>query len=413
MKMTPAAFFLMIIVAVASEDGIDDAFADAMRTQEWPIRLSQSKENSSELLNKDLVMIWNDTTQDDVTTFTLMDTESSEQEQSTSFELVVQSTLVGQVQYTSQTSTVQAQNTVATAQAQSTFVIAQDQDPVVSQTSTAQEQATVVAQTSTTQVLSSDIAQSPTTQAHSSGVDMNGVQSSTTQAHFSSIVQSSTAQARSSNIVQSSTTQAQATLSVMRVWPGQTTVQSKNKQGFEIVSGLEILGPVQVLLKKMELGVPSSTNETVYNPFESVSIIFPAGAWDSRRGLTPLTLTIFLLPNKTCGPVIDLGPREKTLLLPIKVSLLCQKNAQAFRLNTTNGNWVKNQDQKDASFSTMMLGVYGVMEIPELGLDYLWIAVGTSFGTMILLIVFVMCVHHYKKTTATTTAVAELCFATE
>jgi hypothetical protein len=61
----------------------------------------------------------------------------------------------------------------------------------------------------------------------------------------------------------------------------------------------------------------------------------------------------------------------------------------------------------------MMLGVYGVMEIPELGLDYLWIAVGTSFGTMILLIVFVMCVHHYKKTTATTTAVAELCFATE
>jgi hypothetical protein len=417
---------------------MDDVFAEVMRAQEWPISVVQSKEDRSELWNQDL---WNDTTQDDVTTFTGLDYESTVQIQSTSLAFVslvvhVQSTMTSQSTGRVVTSTSQVQNamqssTASTVMVHSTTTQGPSTSPVVQgqstrQSSAVQGQATVmgavqvhstgIVQLSTVQgpstAQSSDVmVQSTTTQGpvvqgqstrQSSAVQGQATVMGPVQVHSTGIVQLSTVQAQSSDVmVQSMTARVPSTPTVLAQMPL-----------FEVVKGLETLGPVQVLLAEMELGVPSSTSETVFNPIESVSIIFPAGAWSKRRGFAPLTLRIFLLPNKTCGPVIDLGPREKTLLSPIKVSLHCPKNAQAFRLNTTNGNWVKNQDQTDVWFSTTMLGVYGVMEIPEPGLDNLWIAVGTSLGTMILLVGFVICIRRFQPpATITAGSSAELCFA--
>jgi hypothetical protein len=148
----------------------------------------------------------------------------------------------------------------------------------------------------------------------------------------------------------------------------------------EMVQGLEALGPVQVMVMRMELGVPSATNETVYAPFETVRIVVPPGAWVPRigRGLAPLTLTVFVLPpsagapGETCGAAVDLGPRDQMLALPISVSLPCATPARGrpFRLDAERGVWEASTPlalEKEGAVwgSTLKLGVHSALMAPS------------------------------------------------
>ena len=104
----------------------------------------------------------------------------------------------------------------------------------------------------------------------------------------------------------------------------------------EVVQGLESMGLLRVLYNNVILGVPSSTVETVYSPFESVRIVIPPGAWVSsqsrRRELRPMSITVFLLPEEVvtpgsaCGPALFIGPLDQELASPILVSLPCGTN---------------------------------------------------------------------------------------
>ena len=188
--------------------------------------------------------------------------------------------------------------------------------------------------------------------------------------------------------------------------PRPEKIPTVSNQTVETLGGLEILGPVQVLVPEMELGVPSATNETVYTPFESVHIVIPAGAWVARadRGLAPLTLTIFVLPPGTgsprtpCGAAFDLGPRDQRLALPISISLPCNTPARAevFRLNTTSGGWepgtpMAAQQEGAVGGGTQSLGVHSALAMPwgepqvtigSSGSTQVGIAVGASFGAL-------------------------------
>ena len=183
----------------------------------------------------------------------------------------------------------------------------------------------------------------------------------------------------------------------------------------QVVAGLELLGPVQVLVSEMVLGVPSATAETVYAPLEAVQIIIPPGAWVTRAGRAQpkaLTLTMFLLPPGTghplaaCGAAIDLGPRDQALALPVSISVPCATQQGAVhRLNTTTGAWtsldgavwgstqahVQSNNSKAVWGSTQALGVYGAMSqraadpprtVESSGNPQAGIAVGASFGAL-------------------------------
>jgi hypothetical protein len=209
-----------------------------------------------------------------------------------------------------------------------------------------------------------------------------------------------------------------------------------------------MLGPVQILVAEMELGVPSSSNETVYTPFESVRIVIPAGAWVTRggRGLTPLTLRIFLLPEGTgapleaCGVAVDLGPRDQTLALPISISLPCTKPAQAgpFRLNTTSRRWepappLDLQEEGAVWGNTTKLGVHSALAWPVKanegyqvtlggsGDHQVGTAVGASFGAMAVVVMMIGAVISVrrgrakgeKSTRVAASVDTDLCFTTE
>jgi hypothetical protein len=107
----------------------------------------------------------------------------------------------------------------------------------------------------------------------------------------------------------------------------------------QIIPGFESVGPVQVLMPKLYLGLPSPDSETVYRlpqPYEKIQILVPAGAWmsptSSRRAteqIPELTATVLSLPNSTafpgvpCGPIVLLGPHDMLLQYPILVSVPC------------------------------------------------------------------------------------------
>jgi len=127
------------------------------------------------------------------------------------------------------------------------------------------------------------------------------------------------------------------------------------------LEGLESLGPVQVLLQEVVLGVPSSTNDTAFAlppPYDSLRVLVPAGAWPvgRRDGQgRALTATVFALPagsgtpGVSCGPGVDLGPHELTLALSIMVSVRCEalpadmhgKTAGIFALDLGGRGWVR------------------------------------------------------------------------
>uniref|UniRef100_A0A7S0QX51 Uncharacterized protein n=1 Tax=Cryptomonas curvata TaxID=233186 RepID=A0A7S0QX51_9CRYP len=107
----------------------------------------------------------------------------------------------------------------------------------------------------------------------------------------------------------------------------------------QLIPGFESVGPVQVLMQTLKLGLPSPDSETVYHlpqPYEKIQILVPAGAWmsptSSRRTpeqIPELTATVLSLPNSTefpgvpCGPVVLLGPHNMLLQNPIFVSVPC------------------------------------------------------------------------------------------
>ena len=99
--------------------------------------------------------------------------------------------------------------------------------------------------------------------------------------------------------------------------------------------GSEWMGPVKVLYADVPLGVPSATEETVYNPIPNsgISIVIPPNVWveTRRRGtLRPLSLTVFFLPDglvtpgSTCGAALDMAPHDQKLNGSILVSLPCR-----------------------------------------------------------------------------------------
>jgi hypothetical protein len=222
-------------------------------------------------------------------------------------------------------------------------------------------------------------------------------------------------------------------------------IPTTSNQTMETVVGLEILGPVQVLVSEMELGVPSTTNETVYTPFESVHIVIPAGAWVARadRGLAPLTLTIFVLPPGTgsprtaCGAALDLGPRDQRLALPISIALPCTTPTQAgvFRLNTTSGRWDADtpmpvQQEGTVWGGTQSLGVHSALAMPgeeapvtlgSSGSPRVGIALGASFGALGLVACMLGTVFSVRRKHAkgenparvSPSVGTELCFAAE
>ena len=121
----------------------------------------------------------------------------------------------------------------------------------------------------------------------------------------------------------------------------------------EILSGLESLGPVQILLPTVTFQVPSpitTTTFTLPSPFQQVQIQFPPGAWPlSRRaaGSGP-TVTVFSLPapsqespwpGAACGPAVQLGPPGVELNSPIAVSLLRSVNLSQSAPGTEPGGF--------------------------------------------------------------------------
>ena len=81
--------------------------------------------------------------------------------------------------------------------------------------------------------------------------------------------------------------------------PNSTVAPTPQPTSIMTLPGLESMGPVTVIYPTMTLGVPSETNETVYNPVPDVTIIIPPHTWVSSRRATPqpLTMTVFLLPD--------------------------------------------------------------------------------------------------------------------
>jgi hypothetical protein len=125
--------------------------------------------------------------------------------------------------------------------------------------------------------------------------------------------------------------------------PGTTTSTFvKPELAIAIIPGLEIFGPVNVLLPAIVLGTPSADSTSSYilpAPFDIVQIEVPGGAWpQSRRGngMAQLTATVFVLPQAhnlsgvkaiSCGPAVSLGPIGTRLLGQVKVSVPCNGTA--------------------------------------------------------------------------------------
>ena len=119
--------------------------------------------------------------------------------------------------------------------------------------------------------------------------------------------------------------------------------------------GLEAIGPVTVIYPTMTLGVPSETDETVYNPIPDVTIIVPPHTWVSSRRAAPqpLTVTVFLLPEglpepgTVCGAALDLGPADQQLAGTILVSLPCSSSGTPppvpYRYVAASGSWALDQ----------------------------------------------------------------------
>ena len=112
-----------------------------------------------------------------------------------------------------------------------------------------------------------------------------------------------------------------------------------NSARYETIPGLEILGFVRILLPTTILGVPSTIEESRFQlptPFEAVKIVVPAGVWGGpgRRSATALTATVFdvnnssLVAGKACGPAIDLGPRNISLMGVISLSMPCNWSSE-------------------------------------------------------------------------------------
>jgi hypothetical protein len=132
-----------------------------------------------------------------------------------------------------------------------------------------------------------------------------------------------------------------------------------------LLTGLEALGPVEVLLPTLSLGVPSASSASAYSlpaPFDMVRIVVPAGAWPADRarreggaGAGPqLTVVVFSLPGdmgglpgRRCGPAVGLGPYGLRLAAPLSVSVPCAGTAPdqtvpaAYGLNPSFGNWTR------------------------------------------------------------------------
>ena len=144
---------------------------------------------------------------------------------------------------------------------------------------------------------------------------------------------------------------------------------TNNPQRAQIVAGFESIGPVQVLLPTIVLGQPSQTAETVYllpQPYETVQILIPAGAWPvasgSRRASEPppqLTATVVSVPNSTslpglpCGPMVLLGPSYLRLQLPLLIAVPCSVprpslgagwQAGLFYVNAMNSSFPEAQE---------------------------------------------------------------------
>ena len=195
-----------------------------------------------------------------------------------------------------------------------------------------------------------------------------------------------------------------------------TTLSTAGDFPRKILSGLEMMGPVEVLMDSVSLGIPPSDSMSRYRPFDDFEIIIPAGAWTtSRRQIQePLVVTIFKppsnfsFPGRACGLAIDLAPHRQVLAKQISVSLPCNAsyfesdidhNIQAFRLDPETSLWVTDVVSWNGSSSnqtmwakTQNLGTHLALmvSIPQNRSPSLEVGaiVGVTIGSAVLLSVF-------------------------
>ena len=202
---------------------------------------------------------------------------------------------------------------------------------------------------------------------HSSALSViNNFSETNTGVSLSKILQSATApsqltpiesSAATSIIISTSSSQQTKSRTSAAATAGAAIGRNKSTATLE---GLKTLGPVQILLPLLQLGVPPPDKNSTYvlpPPYDSVRIRIPAGAWPnvaaayatSRRENDEsaligeqLTATVFalqasdsVLPGEACGAGLDLGPQGLVLSLPIAISVPCnlskrEANASAF-----------------------------------------------------------------------------------
>ena len=176
-----------------------------------------------------------------------------------------------------------------------------------------------------------------------------------------------------------------------------------------VLSGLETLGPVEVLLNRKSMGVPPPDVTSRYQPYEDFEIIIPAGAWKSDRrdgsAPNPLTVTIFKppvnysFPGQICGLAIDLGPLTQQLAKPILISLPCKRRrsasnqvVQAFRLDSENHRWTSEMvswnisgASSDPWVSTQNLGTHMALlvKVVSSSSNGLSVGIGTIVGVTV------------------------------